>query len=100
MDKQTLNAKALAWEEFKAVFNRKYFHSVILQGRVKEFSNLHQGNLSVTESIKRFNQLARLVPHGLLVKGDSSKDDAYVPPRYCNYYYCWLSWTTNGGGVH
>ncbi|KAL5572535.1 hypothetical protein UlMin_022132 [Ulmus minor] len=61
--KQTLNAEALVWEEFKMVFNRKYFHPAVLQGKVKEFNNLRQGNLLVTEVIKRFNQLARLVSH-------------------------------------
>ncbi|KAL5579861.1 hypothetical protein UlMin_012303 [Ulmus minor] len=61
--KQTLNAKALVWEEFKAVFNHKYFHPAVLQGKVEEFNNLRQGNLSVTEAIKRFDQLARLVSH-------------------------------------
>ncbi|KAL5549265.1 hypothetical protein UlMin_004496 [Ulmus minor] len=61
--KQTLNAEAIVWEEFKAVFNRKYFHPAVLQGKVEEFNNLCQGNLSVTEAIKRFDQLAKLVPH-------------------------------------
>ncbi|KAL5574031.1 hypothetical protein UlMin_023628 [Ulmus minor] len=61
--KQTLNAEALVWEEFKAVFNCKYFHPTVLQGKVEEFNNLRQGNMSVTEAIKRFDQLARLVPH-------------------------------------
>ena len=61
--KQTLNVEALVWEEFKAVFNHKYFHPAVLQGKVEEFNNLRQGNLSVTEAIKRFDQLARLVPH-------------------------------------
>ncbi|KAL5547192.1 hypothetical protein UlMin_006879 [Ulmus minor] len=61
--KHTLNAKALEWEEFKAVFNHKYFQPAVLQGKVEEFNNLRQGNLSVTEAIKRFDQLARLVPH-------------------------------------
>ncbi|KAL5549485.1 hypothetical protein UlMin_004716 [Ulmus minor] len=51
------------WDVFKVVFNRKYFHPAVLQGKVEEFNNLHQGNLSVTEAIKRFDQLARLVPH-------------------------------------
>ena len=63
MVKETLNVEALVWEEFKAVFNCKYFHSTVLQGKVEEFNNLHQGNLSVSEAIKRFDQLARLVPH-------------------------------------
>ena len=61
--RQTLNAEALVWEEFKAVFNHKYFHPAVLQGKFEEFNNLRQGNLSVTEAIKRFDQLARLVPH-------------------------------------
>ncbi|KAL5554671.1 hypothetical protein UlMin_042072 [Ulmus minor] len=61
--KQTLNAEALVWEKFKAVFNHKYFHPAVLQGKVEEFNNLHQGNLLVTEAINRFDQLARLVPH-------------------------------------
>ncbi|KAL5573969.1 hypothetical protein UlMin_023566 [Ulmus minor] len=69
--KQTLNAEALVWEEFKAVFNHKYFHPAVLQGKVEEFNNLRQGNLSVTEAIKRFDQLARLVPH-LQVSNNSS----------------------------
>ena len=53
--KQTLNAEALVWEEFKAVFNRKYFHPVVHQGKVEEFNNLYQGNLSITKAIKRFD---------------------------------------------
>ncbi|GMN50768.1 hypothetical protein TIFTF001_019936 [Ficus carica] len=28
-----------------------------------EFNNFYQGNLSVTEAVKRFNKLARLCPH-------------------------------------
>ena len=63
MVKQTLNAEALVWEKFKVVLNHKYFHSAILQGKVEEFNNLLQGKLLVTEAIKRFDQLARLVPH-------------------------------------
>ena len=61
--RQNLNAEALVWEEFKVVFNRKYFHSAILQGKFEEFKTLCQGNLSVTEAIRRFDQLARSVPH-------------------------------------
>ncbi|KAL5554138.1 hypothetical protein UlMin_041539 [Ulmus minor] len=61
--KQTLNAEALVWEEFKMVFNCKYFRPVVLQDKVEEFNNLRQGNLSVTKAIKRFDQLAKLVPH-------------------------------------
>ncbi|KAL5567715.1 hypothetical protein UlMin_024290 [Ulmus minor] len=58
-----LRKVARFWWDFKVVFNRKYFHPAVLQGKVEEFNNLCQGNLSVTEAIKRFDQLARLVPH-------------------------------------
>ncbi|KAL5553968.1 hypothetical protein UlMin_041370 [Ulmus minor] len=82
--KQTLNAEALVWEEFKAVFNHKYFHPAVLQGKVEEFNNLRQGNLSVTEAIKRFDQLARLVPHLQASNSQPNNNYARNNNRYQN----------------
>ncbi|KAL5573852.1 hypothetical protein UlMin_023449 [Ulmus minor] len=78
--KQTLNAKALVWEKFKVVFNHKYFHPAVLQGKVEEFNNLRQGNMSITEAIKRFDQLARLVPH--LVTDERERNPQYNNNNY------------------
>ena len=58
-----MNDEALVWEAFKVVFNHKYFHSTILQGKIEEFNNLREGNLLITEAVRRFKQLAILVPH-------------------------------------
>ena len=56
----------MTWEDFIQEFNEQYFNMSVTRVYYDEFNNFHQGNLSVTEAVKRFNQLARLCPHMVL----------------------------------
>ncbi|GMN29464.1 hypothetical protein TIFTF001_047942 [Ficus carica] len=53
----------MIWEDFIQEFNEQYFNMSVTREHYDEFNNFRQGNLSVTEAVKRFNQLARLCPH-------------------------------------
>ena len=53
----------MTWEDFVQEFNEQYFNMSVTREHYDEFNNFHQGNLSVTEAIKRFNQLTSLCPH-------------------------------------
>ncbi|GMN52031.1 hypothetical protein TIFTF001_021177 [Ficus carica] len=53
----------MTWEDFVQEFNEQYFNMSVTREHYDEFNNFRQGNLSVTEAVKRFNQLARLCPH-------------------------------------
>ncbi|GMN69765.1 hypothetical protein TIFTF001_038812 [Ficus carica] len=53
----------MTWEDFIQEFNEQYFKMSVTREHYDEFNNFRQGNLSVTEAVKRFNQLARLCPH-------------------------------------
>ncbi|GMN27756.1 hypothetical protein TIFTF001_041075 [Ficus carica] len=53
----------MTWEDFVQEFNEQYFNMSVTSEHYDEFNNFRQGNLSVTEAVKRFNQLARLCPH-------------------------------------
>ncbi|GMN31817.1 hypothetical protein TIFTF001_049720 [Ficus carica] len=53
----------MIWENFIQEFNEQYFNMSVTREHYDEFNNFRQGNLSVTEAVKRFNQLARLCPH-------------------------------------
>ena len=46
-------------EEFK----ERYFNTEIMEVQQDEFDKFRQGNLSVAEAVKKFEQLARLCPH-------------------------------------
>ncbi|GMN33421.1 hypothetical protein TIFTF001_046700 [Ficus carica] len=53
----------MTWEDFVQEFNEQYFNMSVTREHYDEFNNFRQGNLSVTEAVKRFNQLARLCPY-------------------------------------
>ena len=44
-------------------FQEKYFNTEVMEAQQDEFNNFRQGNLSVAEAVKKFEQLARLYPH-------------------------------------
>ncbi|KAL5537817.1 hypothetical protein UlMin_045899 [Ulmus minor] len=56
---------------FVQMFNRKYFSPTVLLCKEAEFNNLQQGNLSVDEVVRQFDQLARFCPH--LVSTDNDR---------------------------
>ena len=48
----------MTWEDFIQEFNEQYFNISMTKEHYDEFNNFYQGDLLVTEAIKRFNQLA------------------------------------------
>ncbi|GMN66860.1 hypothetical protein TIFTF001_035922 [Ficus carica] len=53
----------MTWEDFVEEFKEKYFNTEITEAQQDEFNKFRQGNLSVAEAVKKFEQLARLCPH-------------------------------------
>ncbi|GMN62429.1 hypothetical protein TIFTF001_031500 [Ficus carica] len=53
----------MTWEDFVEEFKEKYFNTEVMEAQQDEFDKFHQGNLSVAEAVKKFEQLARLCPH-------------------------------------
>ena len=57
------DVELMTWEDFVDEFKEKYFNTEIMEAQQDEFENFRQGNLSVAEAVKKFEQLARLCPH-------------------------------------
>ncbi|KAL5560320.1 hypothetical protein UlMin_036531 [Ulmus minor] len=55
--------RAMTWEDFKAEFNRKFYNPIAMQEQQTEFLTLKQGKMTVTEAVRKFEQLARLCPY-------------------------------------
>ncbi|GMN25411.1 hypothetical protein TIFTF001_040705 [Ficus carica] len=53
----------MTWEDFVEEFKEKYFNTEVMEAQQDEFDKFFQGNLSVAEAVKKFEQLARLCPH-------------------------------------
>ncbi|GMN64085.1 hypothetical protein TIFTF001_033165 [Ficus carica] len=60
----------MTWEDFVDEFNEKYFNTEVMEAQQDEFNKFRQGNLSVAEAVKKFEQLARLCPHLISSKRD------------------------------
>ncbi|XP_028070165.1 uncharacterized protein LOC114272645 [Camellia sinensis] len=57
--KNTRDVASLSWNQFRELFLNKYFLITIRRERVKEFQNLEQGNMTVTQYAAKFEELAR-----------------------------------------
>ncbi|XP_028072454.1 uncharacterized protein LOC114274676 [Camellia sinensis] len=57
--KNTRDVASLSWNQFRELFLNKYFPSTIRREQVKEFQNLEQGNMTVTQYAAKFEELAR-----------------------------------------
>ncbi|XP_028069699.1 uncharacterized protein LOC114272237 [Camellia sinensis] len=57
--KNTRDIASLSWNQFRELFQNKYFPNTICRERVKEFQNLEQGNMTVTQYAAKFEELAR-----------------------------------------
>ncbi|XP_028094729.1 uncharacterized protein LOC114294783 [Camellia sinensis] len=57
--KNTRDVASLSWNQFRELFLNKYFPNTVLRNRVKEFQNLEQGNMTVTQYVAKFEELAR-----------------------------------------
>ncbi|GMN68483.1 hypothetical protein TIFTF001_037548 [Ficus carica] len=62
----------MTWEDFVEEFKEQYFNTEVMEAQQDEFDKFRQGNLSVAEAVKKFEQLARLCPH--LISSERDKD--------------------------
>ncbi|KAH6794310.1 GRF zinc finger / Zinc knuckle protein [Perilla frutescens var. hirtella] len=53
----------LSWEIFQEVVLDKYFTTAFKEKKETEFFDLKQGNMTIEEYERKFNQLSRYVPH-------------------------------------
>ncbi|GMN63718.1 hypothetical protein TIFTF001_032805 [Ficus carica] len=53
----------MTWEDFVEEFKEQYFNTEVIEAQQVVFDKFRQGNLSVAEAVKKFEQLARLCPH-------------------------------------
>ena len=56
---QRRNVTAMTYEEFRNIFNEKYYSVAVRAVKVDEFTNLTQNRMTVTEYALRFDRLAK-----------------------------------------
>jgi hypothetical protein len=56
---------SINWNEFKMVFRSYHVPEGIIKLRKKEFEDLKQGSMNVSEYITRFTQLSRYAPNNV-----------------------------------
>ena len=61
--KMRRNVQDMTWDEFVVEFNQKYYNRMAMRAQQNEFINIKQGSMSVTEAVRKFDQLARLCPY-------------------------------------
>ena len=66
----------MSWAEFRRLFEMKYLTSSALREKRKEFVSLKQGDLSVDEYVRRFEELSRYAPH--MVATETLKVDQFA----------------------
>ncbi|GMN64787.1 hypothetical protein TIFTF001_033878 [Ficus carica] len=57
------NVLEMTWNDFIQEFNDKLYNRMAMKAQQNEFKNIKQGTMSVTEVVRKFDQLARLCPH-------------------------------------
>ena len=58
--KKRIDVSTTTWEEFVTEFNLKYFSSEMAVAQQTEFHNLKQGQMTVVETVRKFERLERL----------------------------------------
>ena len=66
----------ITWERFRELFDVKYITKAARVAKRKEFANLKQGDMSVDEYIRKFEELSRYAPH--LVGTNELKIEPFV----------------------
>ncbi|XP_028060047.1 uncharacterized protein LOC114263663 [Camellia sinensis] len=56
--KNTRDVASLLWNQFRELLPNTYFPNMVHRERVKEFQNLEQGNMTVTQYAVKFEELA------------------------------------------
>ena len=73
---QRRDTATMTWEEFKSIFNEKYYSVAVRAAKSDEFNNLTQCRLSVTEYALIFDRLAKFAPE--LVPTDAARRDRFI----------------------
>ena len=74
--------RTMTWDDFLEEFTKKYFNMRAMNVQQKEFAELKQGSMTVTEAVSKFNQLARLCPHLVPTEAERVKTyDEHVSTR-------------------
>ena len=66
----------MTWEEFRNIFNEKYYSVAVRAAKVDEFINLTQNWSTVTEYALKFDWLVKFAPD--LVPTDAERRDRFV----------------------
>ena len=61
--KKSQDVTTMTWIEFLREFNSKYYSQAVVNKKIAEFTWLQQGNLSVLEYVRQFDQLSRYAPN-------------------------------------
>ncbi|XP_060973949.1 uncharacterized protein LOC133039137 [Cannabis sativa] len=73
----TRDVTRMTWEEFRELFNAKYYNEAVRSAKRKEFIEWVQGeSMSVTEYTTKFDRLAKLASG--IVPTDFSKKEKYL----------------------
>jgi hypothetical protein len=64
------------WNEFKMVFRSHHVPQGIIKLKMKEFEDLKQGSMIMSEYVTRFTQLSRYAPNN--VDTDKKKQDCFL----------------------
>ncbi|XP_060973967.1 uncharacterized protein LOC133039156 [Cannabis sativa] len=73
----TKDVARMTWEEFRELFNAKYYNEAVCSAKRKEFVELVQGEgMSVTEYTTKFDRLAKLASG--IVPTNFSKNEKYL----------------------
>ena len=70
------DVQSITWNEFKASFRSHYIPRGTIKLKKKEFSDLRQNGMTVSEYLNRFTQLSRYAPDE--VNTDEKKQDAFL----------------------
>ena len=60
MVKERIDVSLMTWAEFVMEFNQKYFNPEFMRAQQMVFLNLKQGQMTVTEAVRKFERLERL----------------------------------------
>lgn len=74
--KVAVNVQTLKWKEFKDLFYDKYFSSDVRTRKVKEFLELKQGNMSMSEYILKFEEGCLFVP--FIAENDKDRGEHFL----------------------
>ncbi|XP_075494114.1 uncharacterized protein LOC142531748 [Primulina tabacum] len=74
--KVTVNVRDLKWNEFKELFYAKYFSKEVKAKKVKEFLELRQDSMTVTDYTLKFEEGCVFVP--FIVENDKDKGEHFL----------------------